>query len=197
MEYQESSKCVQEETETAIPIYKLHGSVNWSVESATSDKLKVYGSYEELRDSDERILLLPPTWQKVFGGHLTGVLTKAVKALSEATRIIVIGFSMPPTDTHFKYLLAAGLQSNISLRKIVFVNPGFDETKKPEESKQLRNNLFSILRPELEDRALITLLPEETMQFLLTTSRRREIQRNHSHKAARIESRGAIRKAFD
>jgi hypothetical protein len=197
VEYQESSKCVQEETKRAIPIYKLHGSVNWSVESSLSDKLKVYEDYTAVRDSNERVLLLPPTWQKVFGGHLTEVLSKAVKALNEATRIIIIGFSMPPTDTHFKYLLAAGLQGNISLRKIMFVNPGFDENKKPEESKRLKDNLFSILRPELEERGIITLIPEETMQFLLTNGRRKEIQRNHPHQTTRIESRGIIRRAFD
>ena len=36
---------------------------------------------------------------------------------------MIIGFSIPPTDLHFKYLLAAGLQNNYSLREIVFVNP--------------------------------------------------------------------------
>jgi len=43
--------------------------------------------------------------------------------ISRATRLIVMGFSMPPTDLHFKYLLAAGLRENISLREILFVNP--------------------------------------------------------------------------
>ena len=69
---------------------------------------------------------------------------------------------MPPTDTHFKYLLIAGLQNNISLRKLLFVNPGLDVKKYPDESKRLRENLFSILRPELEERNLIELLPANT-----------------------------------
>ena len=37
---------------------------------------------------------------------------------------------MPPTDLHFKYLLAAGLRNNISLREIAFVNPDFDVPRK-------------------------------------------------------------------
>ncbi|MDB6025010.1 MAG: hypothetical protein JWM68_1233, partial [Verrucomicrobiales bacterium] len=53
---------------------------------------------------------------------LQEVWDTAVKAVKTATRIIVIGFSMPQTDVHFKYLMAAGLQDNVSLRQIAFVN---------------------------------------------------------------------------
>lgn len=69
---------------------------------------------------------IPPTWRKIFAEQLVHIWEGAVDALNKATRIIVIGFSMPPTDTHFKYLIAAGLQRNISLRKFLFVNPGLD-----------------------------------------------------------------------
>lgn len=43
--------------------------------------------------------------------------------------MIVLAFSIPPTDLHFKYLLAAGRQENYSLREIVFVNPGMELVK--------------------------------------------------------------------
>ncbi len=91
---------------------------------------------------------MPPTWRKVFGGGLTEVWSKAITTLTEATRIIIIGFSMPSTDVHFKYLLAAGLRGNISLRKLFFINPA-------EDQKSLRKNLFNIMRPELEDQGII------------------------------------------
>jgi len=84
----------------------------------------------------------------------------------------VLGFSMPPTDTHFRYLLTAGLQENISLRKFFFVNPGLDEKAHPNESTRLRENLFGILRPELEDRNVIELLPQKTMELLLDIENR-------------------------
>ena len=129
------------------------------------------------------MFLVPPTWRKVFGEQLSAVWEGAVRALSAATRIVVIGFSMPPTDTHFKYLLIAGLQSNISLRKLLFVNPGLDAKEHPYESKRLRENLFSILRPELEDRKLIELWPANTMEFLLTDKTRKSIGRDYSSKS--------------
>jgi len=64
-----------------------------------------------------------------------------VEALTNATRIVIIGFSIPPTDIHFKYLLAAGLQENISLRKIYCFNP----------EPEVEDNLFTILRDDLKD----------------------------------------------
>jgi hypothetical protein len=67
--------------------------------------------------------LVPPTWRKIFTGPLRQVWDKSLKSIEKATRIIIIGFSIPPTDNHFKYLIAAGLQKNISLREIIFINP--------------------------------------------------------------------------
>jgi len=67
--------------------------------------------------------IIPPTWKKDSRGAFDEIWTRSLKALSDATRVVVIGFSIPPTDLHFKYLLAAGLQENYSLREIVFVNP--------------------------------------------------------------------------
>lgn len=61
----------------------------------------------------------------------------------------MIGFSIPPTDTHFKYLLSAGLRDNISLRQVLFINP--DET--------IRQSVNKIFRPELEERRVVQIQP--------------------------------------
>src|SRR5882672_4718704 len=100
---------------------KLHGSVNWAAPHE-STKLRIYGNYQELLAAKRQVLLVPPTWRKTFSGAISQVWDTAVRALTNATRIVIIGFSIPPTDIHFKYLLAAGLQENISLRKIYCVN---------------------------------------------------------------------------
>jgi hypothetical protein len=95
---------------TGIPVYKLHGSVNWSTGLSFRDRVRVHNSYDWLKGKEEQVFLVPPTWRKIFGAQLASVWEGAVSVLSDATRIIVLGFSMPPTDTHFKYLLIAGLQ---------------------------------------------------------------------------------------
>jgi hypothetical protein len=103
-----------------VQVLKLHGSVNWA---EMEGDLTIFGSYADVRAKDLSPMLVPPTWNKTVGPALADVWNRAVEALRTATRIIVIGYSIPPGDNHFKYLLATGLQENISLRKIVFVNP--------------------------------------------------------------------------
>jgi hypothetical protein len=87
---------------------------------------------------------------------LNEVWTQALIALREATRIVIIGFSLPPTDVHFKYLLAAGLRDNISLRKIIFVNP---------DEQGLRRRAGLLLRPELERTGIVEFCPYTTDSF--------------------------------
>jgi hypothetical protein len=82
--------------------------------------------------------LVPPTWKKVFGTYLEWIWDAAVHRLNSATRIIIIGFSIPPADMHFKYLIAAGLQKNASLRQILFVNPATKEDLEPRVRRHLR-----------------------------------------------------------
>lgn len=109
-----------------LKLLKLHGSVNWAhLEQAKqgAGKLTIFDSYDAVRAANAVPDLIPPTWRKVFDGNLEGVWDNAIDAIKSATRIFVIGFSVPETDNHFKYLLASGLQDNISLRDVVFVNP--------------------------------------------------------------------------
>jgi SIR2-like protein len=150
-------------TEDTIRVLKLHGSVNWARPSEGSEKLSIYDSYDEVRKKGQSPFLAPPTWRKILGGQLSVVWDKAVDSLQTATRLFVIGYSIPPTDQHFKYLLAAGLQGNISLRDVVFVNLGL---KSEEEKLKLRNRLFTTLRPELEPKR-VQLKEQSATQFLL------------------------------
>jgi hypothetical protein len=139
--------------------------------------MTVYGDYTNHRGLlGNGPMLVPPTWRKTFEGQISTVWEKAVRAIKRATRIIVIGFSMRPTDTHFKYLLAAGLQGNISLRKFYFVNPGLND---PETAKTLRDNLFGVLREELEKKGVVTLEASRTHEFLFSQAHLRTINRQY------------------
>lgn len=107
--------------EVDLQVLKLHGSVNWAFSPgrvAGKKRLKIFQDYQSVRDLGYVPELIPPTWRKLFRSELATVWNCAVTSLQTATRIFVIGFSIPTTDTHFKYLLAAGLQRNISLRKL-------------------------------------------------------------------------------
>ena len=111
-------------SESYVELLKLHGSINWGEKAGSNTSYETENkSYEELLKNGQTPQLVPPTWRKIFTGPLRNIWDNSIQSLEKATRIIVIGFSMPATDSHFKYLMAAGLQKNISLREIVFVNP--------------------------------------------------------------------------
>lgn len=147
---------------SALRVLKLHGSINWAFPGGVGQKLTFYRDYDEVRQKNLAPVIVPPTWRKHFGGQLSDVWDEAVKALRTATRIIVLGYSIPPTDVHFKYLLAAGLQDNISLRKVLFVNPGLVEQ---DIGDRLRAQLFSVLSEQHLKRELIELASEKTGRF--------------------------------
>ena len=122
----------------AIPVYKLHGSVNWTRTRGKINQIAAVKTYDDLAKDARMPVLVPPTWKKVFEKEIESVWQEAIEKLNTATRIIIIGFSMPPTDMHFKYLLAAGLKQNISLRQVLFVNPDKGNDLKARVEKMLR-----------------------------------------------------------
>jgi hypothetical protein len=122
----------------AVKVLKLHGSINWARGREDSTLLRIFRTYEDLLVTGHRPELLPPTWKKIIEDQLETVWETAVESLSTATRIIIIGFSMPPTDMHFKYLMAAGLQKNVSIRKILFANWGDPKEMEAKARKLLR-----------------------------------------------------------
>jgi hypothetical protein len=132
------ASAVAEVDDAAIPVLKLHGSVNWARRTGRGRALTVFSTYDDVLRSQLVPELIPPTWKKIFENQLEAIWETAVQCLNTATRIIIIGFSMPPTDVHFKFLMAAGLQKNVSLRQIIFVNPAPREELEPRVRKLLR-----------------------------------------------------------
>jgi NAD-dependent SIR2 family protein deacetylase len=130
--------CLMNETVEAgkLPLLKLHGSLNWgrcqncdgitpwhmheffkgrmwldaqdSVRLELSNKLQQHSHCggSPLKPSP---VIVPPTWNKGrFHTELSTVWRAAAKHLSEAERIVVIGYSFPKTDEFFHYFYALG-----------------------------------------------------------------------------------------
>jgi hypothetical protein len=170
----------------SLRILKLHGSLNW-IDGVQEDAPSLVSSYERsyqmeldrlntivvlddfatVRKRDGVPLLLAPTWQKDFRGYLAPIWQDAVDSLKTATRIIVIGYSAPATDQHFKYLLAAGLQDNISLRKVLFVDPALGGADAEKSDLFLR--MKGLFRAEHFDRGVIECIPMRAGDFLTQT----------------------------
>ena len=167
-----SASCVQERQRAdAVNVLKLHGSVNWGMLDRYSN-MTVYGNYERLLQDTmrQKVVLVPPTWHKGWDLEhpVSAVWEAAVEAIRTATRLVIVGYSVPVTDLHFKYLLAAGFQENGSLREIFFVNP---DLKDKARKKEIEDRLFSpigLLRRERLDQGMIKLVPATTREFFDT-----------------------------
>ncbi len=75
---------------------------------------------------------------------LTNVWKVAAKELAAADNIIVVGYSLPETDSYFKYLFALGSDSDARLRNFIVVNNS--------EDASLKQRYRSLVGKGIEDR---------------------------------------------
>lgn len=113
-----------------LPVYKLHGSVNWYLGDGnqilvedvmdafhnSEGRRSLYGTggmfaLEFSRFFDKPTVIVPPTFSKTFDNiQLKNVWKHAASALKEADNIYFIGYSVPMTDTMIRYLFALGME---------------------------------------------------------------------------------------
>ena len=164
--------CLQESASVGkIPLLKLHGSLNWARHkesaaiipwtiheylSSVQNQLE-FASYvvvpigSQLNYSQHAASIIPepeivpPTWNKAdYHRVLSKIWSQAAKELGEADNIFVIGYSLPETDTFFKFLYALGSVSEIPLKRFWVFNP--------EPSDLVRNRFMKLLGPGARDR---------------------------------------------
>lgn len=124
-----------------IPLFKLHGSVNWflsneaKAEMVVEDRIVATTSGTHLPyvcTSDYAPPwtphIVPPSFLKPeMSPPLREVWGGAARALATASTIVFVGYSFPPSDTEMAYFLARALSENTSLRKILVVDPRADD----------------------------------------------------------------------
>lgn len=128
-----------------IPVYKLHGSLNWVFKTrdsvppraprtrdlliwinrvipAYTRKLTVEGTR---RDWYLWSLIIPPIYEKqgFIRDELEQVWSMAADALRRADKVVVWGYSFPPADVHARYFFQAAAYDNENLRTPVMINP--------------------------------------------------------------------------
>lgn len=73
---------------------------------------------------DGECFIVPPTWDKsTYRSNLSNVWRRAAAELADATDIIVCGYSMPETDSFFRYLYALGSVGPAILRRFWVFDP--------------------------------------------------------------------------
>lgn len=123
--------------DTGVPLYKLHGSVNWFPSDDKPGTLLVHDSVVKVNGghlfpyvctTDYRApwppIIVPPSFLKPeLATPMKAAWAGAAKALSEASVVAFIGYSFPVSDTEMTYFLARALSENASLRRILIVDP--------------------------------------------------------------------------
>lgn len=137
----------------SVPLLKLHGSLNWGqctkcstvravalgqvfqtthVHPRFKGKLALRATHSLNQmlphcpeDLPRRVpAIVPPSWNKTqYHKAFRSVWARAAQEISEAREIYVIGYSLPPTDSFFRDLLALGLAGASRLRRFEVVNP--------------------------------------------------------------------------
>jgi NAD-dependent SIR2 family protein deacetylase len=135
--------------ENAVPIFKLHGSLNW-LYCPVCNNLNSWESKAvlSLMKPDRPItrcgfcasvmspVIVPPTFYKDMSRvFLSSIWNRAENALREVDHVIFCGYSCPDADKHVKYLLKR-MQTNRSKSdkvKFTLINHHFEPTVKSEE----------------------------------------------------------------
>jgi hypothetical protein len=129
-----------------IPLYKMHGSVNWLFRTrdyyppadlmAQPRKIwllsdRIIGtrraSYQPPRGRRWPLfpLIVPPVYEKhlLIRNNLGEVWSSAHAALLDASRVVFWGYSFPSADTHARHFFQSLSDQNVALKSPVLINP--------------------------------------------------------------------------
>lgn len=123
------------EAENRISVLHLHGSTNWGICAAcehvlvlrsklTTSPAEFFGrTCSKCKAGTYKPFLVPPSWDKSdYRAVIQPIWSEAVARLSTASRIVIIGYSMPQSDVFFKYLLTVALSQNHRLYSITVID---------------------------------------------------------------------------
>ncbi len=145
--------------ENATPVLKLHGSINWRMctERGCGRIIPISQEVPNVPcpaggpHHKTTTLIVPPTWNKgSANGAIGRVWARAHHELVEAHRWIIIGYSAPPSDRFFQYLLGSARAENEHL-EIVSV---FNYARNEQEQAAIRGHYESLFTKSFVARRL-------------------------------------------
>jgi hypothetical protein len=106
-----------------IQVHKVHGSLHFKeVKDEITLKQRPYGN-PRATSGDMHFSIIPPESSKTYdSGRFGQTMQNAHRSLRSANRVIVIGYSLPPSDQHAEALLRFGIKKS-ALDSLVIVNP--------------------------------------------------------------------------
>ncbi len=99
---------------SSTPLLKLHGSMNWGV----GETGKAYCVREKIDDAIKEPLIVMPTYMKLFENAIFGdIWQRALKEISEADNLFIVGFSFAATDQHFRQFLKHAIKQHAKVKE--------------------------------------------------------------------------------
>jgi NAD-dependent SIR2 family protein deacetylase len=123
-------------TNGAVPLFKLHGSLNWlycstcrDLEITLREKTMVLLKRGLRRADCTRCgtplspIVIPPTFFKVLSNlHLRNIWNQAENSCVQANRLVFCGYSFPDADIHVRYMLKRVERFQQKTPKVFVVN---------------------------------------------------------------------------
>ena len=106
-----------------IQVHKIHGSLHFKGQAdGIILKRRPYGN-PKAASGEMRFDIIPPESSKSYDkGRFGQTMQNAHRSLRGTSRIVVIGYSLPPTDQHAEALFRFGVKKG-ALKSLVIVNP--------------------------------------------------------------------------
>lgn len=116
--------------ENTIQVHKVHGSLHFQERGGVMIlKQRPYGN-TRAKSGNMIFSIIPPESSKSYeDGRIGETMKNAYSSLREATRVVVIGYSLPPSDQHAESLFRFGIKRR-ALDSLVIVNPDRDARKR-------------------------------------------------------------------
>lgn len=133
-----------DKTGHGVPLFKLHGSINWgrcpncskivianvAPPETRADRLYRWKMFEDAGVSccnqqlSDGCVIVPPTWDKSeYRSSLVNVWRGAAAELATASTIVVCGYSLPESDAFFRYLYGLGTVGQTLLERFWVFDP--------------------------------------------------------------------------
>ncbi len=155
----------ENDIDSIIQIYKLHGSLNWEYNKLYEKQMLLNFFYEDfktpyfpkylinennfplIKDSAHFGYWMLPSYIKQFNiPDILNIWQQAHNALNEADEVIIIGYSLPKGDSAACLLLGT---TNISKKTLIIIDPNKNELK--EKYKMITGNMKPVLLKKVED----------------------------------------------
>jgi hypothetical protein len=106
-----------------IMVHKVHGSLHFTDKKGEPAlKQRPYAN-PRAGSGDLNFKIIPPESSKSYNeGDYGYIMKNAYRSLRKASRVVVIGYSLPPSDQHAESLFRFGIKEN-ALDSLVIVNP--------------------------------------------------------------------------